>query len=58
MNAYATVILNIGGGILSSMQFLVFVALAVGGLIALGTAAVFGGHGDADHETDGQPVFA
>ncbi len=42
----------------SSMQFMIFGAIALCGFIALGAAALFGGHGDhdvghADHSTDG-----
>jgi membrane protein implicated in regulation of membrane protease activity len=47
-------------GVLSSMQFLVFLALAIGGLIMLGFSAIFGGHHDgemgghdAEHGGDG-----
>lgn len=41
------------GGLLSSMQFLVFLGLAIGGLVCLGFAAIFGGHHDGfghDHD--------
>lgn len=47
-------------GVFSTMQFLVFLALAIGGLIMLGFSAIFGGHHDgemghdihAGHEAD------
>ncbi len=35
-------------GLLVSMQFLVFLSMAIGGLICLGFAAIFGGHHDGE----------
>jgi membrane protein implicated in regulation of membrane protease activity len=40
--------MTVVNGILSSMQFLVFLSMAFGGLICLGFAAIFGGHHDGE----------
>jgi membrane protein implicated in regulation of membrane protease activity len=56
-------------GVLSSVQFLVFLALAIGGLMMLGFSAIFGGHHDGEiggheaghggdgHDHDAAPSF-
>lgn len=47
--------MSVGGGVLFSMQFLVFLSLAIGGLMFLGVAAIFGGHHDGEmgHDMEG-----
>lgn len=43
---------SITSGVLGTTQFLVFGAIAICGLIALGVAAIFGGDHDVDHDAD------
>ncbi|MFA6536117.1 MAG: NfeD family protein [Candidatus Paceibacterota bacterium] len=48
----ALLAVGITSAVLGTTQFLVFAALAVCGLIALGVAAIFGGDHDVDHDAD------
>lgn len=52
MNSHMLATTGVAEGILSSMQFLVFGALFLAGLICLGIAAMFGGDHDADGDHD------